>query len=161
MSSLDRTALVHKRGEIIDELPENATKVNCLKGLILDVEYWVFEGKIYKKNSKGKYRTLVKQEKRTEYPHYFFRAKEDKRKLTLHANKLNLLTCAEKPPEDAIVVDNTADGEEVEVDVVKQKIDEKTDRRFKQNKDVVNQNIRCSSPSSLNTLIPTDPFSLS
>jgi hypothetical protein len=87
--------MTHRTGNIINELPEGAKKVNCISKTLLDVDYWIHDGKIYKKTPNGKFRELVKQTKRPTYNHYFFRSKEDKKKLTLNVNKLDQLVFME------------------------------------------------------------------
>jgi hypothetical protein len=82
--------MTHKKGEIVDEI-ENALPVNMLRGIPLEICYYLANNRVYKKLCNGKFRVLVKQESRPEYQHYFFRDK-DKKKLTLNVNKLNLLT---------------------------------------------------------------------
>jgi hypothetical protein len=80
----------HKRGEVVDDIGE-ALEVNTLRGILLDISYFVANDRVFKKLVNGKYRSLVKQETRPGYKHYFFRDK-NKKKLTLNASKLNLLT---------------------------------------------------------------------
>ncbi|GHU25898.1 hypothetical protein FACS189472_19030 [Alphaproteobacteria bacterium] len=82
----------HNKGEILDSLNSaEFREVNCLRGIPLEFTYYVIDDKVYKKIKNGKFRTLVKQETRPEYNHYFFRDK-NKKKLTLNAKKLHLLT---------------------------------------------------------------------
>jgi hypothetical protein len=82
--------MAHKRGEIVDEIP-NAIPMNTLRGIPLDICYYLSNNRIYKRLVSGKYRALVKQETRKEYQHYFFRDR-NKKKLTLNVNKMHLLT---------------------------------------------------------------------
>jgi hypothetical protein len=93
----------HKHGEIVDEIGD-AIEVNTLRGILLDISYYVVNGRVFKKLVSGKYRALVKQETRPGYKHYFFRDK-NKKKLTLNANKLDLLT---------FTPDNKPQSEEIE-----------------------------------------------
>jgi hypothetical protein len=80
----------HTKGEILTTISD-FRKVNALREEQLDVEYFVAKDKLYKKLKNGNYRALVLQSKRPEYQHYFLRSKE-KRKLTINAKKLDLLT---------------------------------------------------------------------
>ena len=84
---------VHRRkGDIVDEsFMRNARMVNKLKNEFLDVDYYIQDGVMYKKLPSGFYRSLVKQDSRPEYPHYFLRD-IGKRKMTINANKLDKLT---------------------------------------------------------------------
>jgi hypothetical protein len=108
--------MVHKHGEIIDTLPANANKINCIcttrRGstnevdILLDSEYWLvipdspFEkGKVYKKTPNGKYRSLVMQTTRETFPHYFFKQKDSKRKLTLSVYHLDKLKYVDANPD--------------------------------------------------------------
>jgi hypothetical protein len=89
----------HRHGEIVDNIGE-AIEVNTLRGILLDISYFVVNDRVFKKLVSGKYRALVKQETRPGYKHYFFRDK-NKKKLTLNANKLNLLTFTPKETQNA------------------------------------------------------------
>jgi hypothetical protein len=81
--------VTHKKGDIVNELV-NAIEVNAMGAIPLDINYYVCDGRVYKKLKNGKFRALVKQDSRKEYQHYFFSDK-NKKKLTLNANKLDLL----------------------------------------------------------------------
>jgi hypothetical protein len=85
--------IIRRKGENLDELVD-AKKVNTLRDIPLDCEIYECGGKLYKKRPNGKYRELIKQDSRLEYPHYFLRDK-NKKKLTVNANKLHLLTFKE------------------------------------------------------------------
>jgi hypothetical protein len=82
--------VVHKKGEIVQNL-DNALKVNCLRNEMLDVELYISNNRLYKKLNNGHYRALVLQERKDKWNHYFLRNK-DKKKLTINADKLFLLT---------------------------------------------------------------------
>ena len=86
------SALQRRKGEVVSEsFMEDAKVVNMLKNKLLDVDYYIKDGKLYKKLNNGMFRALVKQDKRPEYHHYFLRD-DEKRKLTINANKLDKLT---------------------------------------------------------------------
>jgi hypothetical protein len=89
----------HKKGEICDVL-EDAKMVNTTRNKALDCCYYVAYNTVFKKLKNGKFRELVKQESRPEYKHYFFRDKDTKKKLTLNANKLDILTYVDPTPEE-------------------------------------------------------------
>jgi hypothetical protein len=88
---------VHRTGPVIPELPVDAVKVNALKDLPLDAEYFIVGDKIYKKAAKGGYRELVTQIRKTGLRHFFFRDRDTKRKLTLNAKKMSLLSFKPAP----------------------------------------------------------------
>jgi hypothetical protein len=98
----------HRTGAIIIEIPNESRKVNCIecgcKITMLDVDYWVHDGKVYKKTPDGKFRELVRQTKKATYNHYFFRSKEDKKKLTLNVNRLDRLTFEPAPSKNDEIV---------------------------------------------------------
>jgi hypothetical protein len=112
MTQQKQSAGTRKRGEILDTIGESI-EVNTLRNIPLDVSYYISNNRVFKKLRNGKFRALVKQETRPEYKHYFFRDK-NKKKLTLNANKLNLLSLRmdqEEPAENF-----TSDEKDTNVD---------------------------------------------
>jgi hypothetical protein len=76
-------------GDIVNEIPETARKVNHLRDIQLDEEYYVLQNQVYKKLKTGMFRSLVLQKSKT-YEHYFMRDTKFK-KLTVNAHKLEQL----------------------------------------------------------------------
>jgi hypothetical protein len=97
--------IVRRRGEIKTIDMANAKKINACRGVLLDCEYYECDNKLYKKLPNNQFRELVKQDFRPEYNHYFLRDK-NKRKLTINANKLDLLSYIEDNI-DANIKDNS------------------------------------------------------
>ncbi|GHU18266.1 hypothetical protein FACS189472_06340 [Alphaproteobacteria bacterium] len=76
------------------EFAEEPKKVNTLRKSELYIPIYVANDRLYKRLENGKYRSLVLQTKRPEYNHYFLQDK-NKKKLTINAHKLDLLTWTE------------------------------------------------------------------
>jgi hypothetical protein len=72
--------------------------VNCYKDMMLDQEYYVSQGKMYKKLTCG-YRPLKEQENFCHYKHYLVNDTNHKRK-TVNVKSLDKLTYINKPTAD-------------------------------------------------------------
>jgi hypothetical protein len=95
-------AITHRKGEVVDVLPDGAEKVNALKDTLLDVEYYVSQGHLYKKQPNGKFRALVKQEQNPGFVHFFVRERNAKRKITVSVRKMNELHYVDEKKDESV-----------------------------------------------------------
>jgi hypothetical protein len=78
------------KSQLLDFI-EDMRRVNCYKGAMLDQDYYVSEGKMYKKLKCGKYRPLKEQENFCHYRHFLVNDTNHRRR-TVNIRSLHKLT---------------------------------------------------------------------